>query len=193
MFLTLTCDSYGKVTADGTPADPDAYDYQRAARDALHFSALFDRFIQNLRRFLGYDLQYFASVVLQVVRIRSQGRQLPVQAQQQAVTWLDLACRFVDLKWPHVAAKSRTSIADALATVTPCMTTTSRGKPEAATLRAVLYGWAFHKTRRGTVRLAGLDAAALTWARDHSSRSPACPQEGPDARSGELAAGQAPV
>jgi hypothetical protein len=38
MFITLTCDSYGKVTADGIPADPDAYDYQRAARDALHFT-----------------------------------------------------------------------------------------------------------------------------------------------------------
>jgi hypothetical protein len=62
MFLTLTCDSYGKVGADGTPADPGSYDYQRAARDALHFAALFDRLIQNLRRFVGYDLQYFAAV-----------------------------------------------------------------------------------------------------------------------------------
>jgi hypothetical protein len=62
MFLTLTCDSYGKVTADGVPADPAAYDYQRAARDALHFAALFDRLIQNLRRLVGYDLQYFAAV-----------------------------------------------------------------------------------------------------------------------------------
>ena len=34
----------------------------RAARDALHFAALFDRFIQNLRRFLGYDVQYFAAI-----------------------------------------------------------------------------------------------------------------------------------
>jgi hypothetical protein len=62
MFLTLTCDSYGKVGADGTPADPDSYDYQRAARDALHFAALFDRLVQNLRRLVGYDLQYFAAV-----------------------------------------------------------------------------------------------------------------------------------
>ena len=62
MFITLTCPSYGRVQADGTPADPGAYDYQRAARDALHFAALFDRFIQNLRRFLGYDVQYFAAV-----------------------------------------------------------------------------------------------------------------------------------
>ena len=62
MFLTLTCDSYGKVGPDGTPADPASYEYQRAARDAIHFPALFDRLIQNLRRYLGYDVQYFATI-----------------------------------------------------------------------------------------------------------------------------------
>jgi hypothetical protein len=62
MFLTLTCPSYGRVGEDGTPADPVSYDYQQAARDALHFAALFDRFIQNLRRVLGYDVQYFATI-----------------------------------------------------------------------------------------------------------------------------------
>ncbi len=62
MFVTLTCPSYGRVGKDGAPTDPDTYDYRRAARDALHFAALFDRFIQNLRRFCGYDLQYFAAI-----------------------------------------------------------------------------------------------------------------------------------
>ena len=62
LFVTLTCPSYRPVREDGTPADPLAYDYDRAARDALHFAALFDRFIQNLRRYLGYDLQYFAAI-----------------------------------------------------------------------------------------------------------------------------------
>ncbi|MDT0304242.1 replication initiator [Streptomonospora wellingtoniae] len=49
LFLTLTCDTYGRVKADGTPVDPSTYDYRRAARDALHFSKLIDRFVQNLR------------------------------------------------------------------------------------------------------------------------------------------------
>ena len=62
MFLTLTCDSYGRVRDDGTPADLAAYDYTRAARDAIHFAALLDRFIQNLRRVLGYEAQYFGGV-----------------------------------------------------------------------------------------------------------------------------------
>ncbi len=54
--------SYGRVGDDGAPADPATYDYDRAARDALAFAALFDRFIQNLRGYLGYDVQYFAAV-----------------------------------------------------------------------------------------------------------------------------------
>src|SRR3954464_14864304 len=62
LFVTLTLDSYGRVKADGTPVDPATYDYRRAARDALHFSKLVDRFVQNLRRFVGYDVQYFAAV-----------------------------------------------------------------------------------------------------------------------------------
>lgn len=62
LFLTLTLDSYGRVRQDGTPVDPDRYDYVRAARDAVHFAKLVDRFVQNLRRFVGWEVQYFAAV-----------------------------------------------------------------------------------------------------------------------------------
>ncbi|GAB3453767.1 hypothetical protein GCM10027570_33230 [Streptomonospora sediminis] len=62
LFVTLTCDTYGRVKSDGTPVDPSTYDYPRAARDALHFSKLIDRFVQNLRRVAGFDVQYFATV-----------------------------------------------------------------------------------------------------------------------------------
>ncbi|MGW4637481.1 replication initiator [Sphaerisporangium sp. NPDC004334] len=61
MFITLTLPSYGRVK-DGVPVDPARYDYRRAARDALHFSKLVDRFVQNLRRVAGFDVQYFATV-----------------------------------------------------------------------------------------------------------------------------------
>ncbi|MGW4331179.1 replication initiator, partial [Nocardia sp. NPDC004573] len=73
-FVTLTLDSYGlvhkdgavnskgEVVGDGSPRDPDSYDYTRAARDIVHFAALVDRWIQNLRRAVGWDVQYFATV-----------------------------------------------------------------------------------------------------------------------------------
>ncbi|MFI7001571.1 replication initiator [Nocardia sp. NPDC050175] len=74
MFVTLTMDSYGKIHADGavndkgqpcsdgSPVDPEHYNYPRAARDIVFFSKLVDRWIQNLRRCVGYDVQYFATV-----------------------------------------------------------------------------------------------------------------------------------
>lgn len=73
-FLTVTMDSYGlchrdgatdkngKVCGDGSPVNPDTYDYRRAARDAMFFPQLFDRLMQNLRRAAGRDVQYFAAV-----------------------------------------------------------------------------------------------------------------------------------
>jgi hypothetical protein len=62
MFVTLTCDTYGRVRDDGTPLDTATYNYRRAARDAVHFSSLVDRWWQNLRRVVGWDVQYFATV-----------------------------------------------------------------------------------------------------------------------------------
>ncbi|QSB17061.1 replication initiation protein [Natronosporangium hydrolyticum] len=62
LFLTLTLPSYGRVLGDGTPADPNSYDYRAAAWDAVHFPRLLDRFWQNLRRAVGWNVQYAGSV-----------------------------------------------------------------------------------------------------------------------------------
>ncbi|MBF6215184.1 replication initiator protein [Nocardia puris] len=74
MYITLTMPSYGrinrdggidaegKVCSDGSPVNPGTYDYVQAARDIVHFSRLFDRWIQNMRRAVGYNLQYYATV-----------------------------------------------------------------------------------------------------------------------------------
>ncbi|XTZ16508.1 replication initiator [Micromonospora echinospora] len=62
MWLTLTLDSYGRVLPDGTPVNPDTYDYRRAAWDAVHFPRLLDRFWQNLRRCEGWNVQYAGCV-----------------------------------------------------------------------------------------------------------------------------------
>ena len=54
--------SYGKCRQRRHPGRPGHLRLPRAARDALHFSKLVDRFVQNLRRVVGYDVQYFATV-----------------------------------------------------------------------------------------------------------------------------------
>ena len=63
MFITLTLPSYGRIVrGHGVPVDPGRYDYRRAALDAMHFSKLVDRWVQNLRRGAGFKVQYFAAI-----------------------------------------------------------------------------------------------------------------------------------
>ncbi|MFF3575021.1 replication initiator [Nocardia jiangxiensis] len=62
MFVTLTMPSYGAVFGDGAARNPEKYDYRAAAWDAIVCARLFSRWIQNLRRAVGWNVQYFAVV-----------------------------------------------------------------------------------------------------------------------------------
>jgi len=81
MWLTLTLDSYGPVHSIhtgrpcacrrwhsendpvlGAPVDPSSYDYRQATWDAIHFPRLLDRYWQNLRRAVGWKVQYAGCV-----------------------------------------------------------------------------------------------------------------------------------
>jgi hypothetical protein len=71
MFVTLTLGSYGRVVSaksgahvpgSGSPVSPERYDYRRAAVEAMFFSRLFDRWMQNLRRCAGFVVQYFGAI-----------------------------------------------------------------------------------------------------------------------------------
>ena len=106
MFVTLTCPSYGRVDRRGVPVDPASYDYDQAARDALTFAALFDRFIQNLRRYLGYDVQYFAAVEPQrrlAPHIHIAIRGTIARAELRKV----LAATYHQVWWPDTPVKYR--------------------------------------------------------------------------------------
>jgi len=48
------------------------------------------------------------------------------------VTWYQHAVAYAAMKWPSLAAHSRASLAEALATVTPALTGPARGRPSAA-------------------------------------------------------------
>ena len=49
----------------GTPINPEEYDYRAAALDAIHFPKVLDRHWQNLRRAVGWKVQYAGAVELQ--------------------------------------------------------------------------------------------------------------------------------
>jgi hypothetical protein len=64
-----------------------------------------------------------------------------------AVTWYEEATAYAAMKWPSLAAHSRASLADALATVTPVLTRPgARDRPDPRELRTALYQHAFNPT-----------------------------------------------
>ena len=61
------------------------------------------------------------------------------------VTWYQEAAAYAVMKWPSLAAHSRASLAEALATVTPVLTRPgARDRPDPRELRTVLYQHAFN-------------------------------------------------
>ncbi|MEU7764542.1 replication initiator [Nocardia sp. NPDC049190] len=112
MMVTLTMPSYGsmnqdgafdaegKPCGDGSPRRPDEYDYTRAARDIVHFSKLVDRWIQNLRRVVGYDVQYFATVEPQR-RGAPHLHLLLRSAISREILRLVTAATYHQVWWPH--------------------------------------------------------------------------------------------
>ena len=83
------------------------------------------------------------------------------------VTWYQEATAYAEMKWPSLAAHSRASLAESLATVTPALTRPdARDRPDPRELRTALYQHAFNPARP-----AGPGSAAaqiLDWARQAS-------------------------
>ena len=78
-----------------------------------------------------------------------EGRPVSMMRAANAMSWHDFAVKYVDMKWPRAAAKSRAGNADALATVTAVMLNpNSRGQPADRVLRRALTGWVLNRKRR---------------------------------------------
>jgi hypothetical protein len=64
------------------------------------------------------------------------------------VTWYEEATAYAVMKWPSLAAHSRASLAESLATVTPVLTRPgTRDRPDPRELRMALYQHAFNPAR----------------------------------------------
>jgi len=91
------------------------------------------------------------------------GRPVSMARTTNEMGWYEFACKFVDMKWPRVAATTRRTHAEALTALTPAMFTTTRGKPSDKLIRAALCRWAFNTAKRGHEDCPGEIRAALAW------------------------------
>ncbi|XVV02799.1 tyrosine-type recombinase/integrase [Actinosynnema sp. CA-248983] len=90
---------------------------------------------------------------------------LPVSMARQSdeMSWYKFACAFVDMKWPHVAATTRRTHAEALTKATPAMFSATRGKPDDALIRSALTRWGFNTNRREADDMPDDVRRALKW------------------------------
>jgi hypothetical protein len=90
---------------------------------------------------------------------------LPVSMQRavRATTRYEFACAYVDLKWPHVAATTRRTHAEALTAVTVSMFTGTRGKPDDQLIRKALTRCGFNTVQRDDPDMPDDVRRALRW------------------------------
>ncbi|MEU7528982.1 tyrosine-type recombinase/integrase [Saccharothrix sp. NPDC042600] len=107
-------------------------------REGFRTAALADSFRSDLvaasRRGEAFDI--------------TSGLPVTMRREAQTMSWYELACAFVDMKWPRAAATTRRTNAEALTTVTTAMFTTGKGKPDDKLIRSALGRWAFNTNRR---------------------------------------------
>lgn len=90
-----------------------------------------------------------------------------LRAKLASITWYEHTRSYIDRKWASAPAKSRKNYADALATITPALVTSTAGQPSPETLRRALYGWAYNRNRWNEEPPRDVDRA-LRWLAEHS-------------------------
>ncbi|MEU8185651.1 hypothetical protein AB0B86_33305 [Micromonospora sp. NPDC049047] len=91
------------------------------------------------------------------------GRPVTMRRETVAMSWYELACSFADMKWPHVAATTRRTHAEALTALTVLMLTSGKGRPDGKLLRHALGRWAFNTARRNAEDMPANVAKVLSW------------------------------
>lgn len=96
------------------------------------------------------------------------GRPVSMRRTERDVCWHELACQYVDLKWPRIAATTRRTHAEALTAITPRMFTTNRRKPDDKLIRKALCRWAFNTNQRDADDMPQEIRVALRWIEAHT-------------------------
>src|SRR6266487_1967128 len=96
------------------------------------------------------------------------GRPVSMSRAQADMPIYTLACKFVDMKWPRVAATTRRTNAEALTAITVLMITAERGRPDAKLIRKALCRWGFNTNRRNARDCPREIIDTLKWVEKHT-------------------------
>jgi integrase len=91
------------------------------------------------------------------------GKPISMSRETQDMSCYELACKYVDVKWPRAAAKTRKTTAEALTAVLPLLFSGTKGKPDDRLIRTALRRWAFNTPGRGDENKPDEIRSTLAW------------------------------
>jgi integrase len=96
------------------------------------------------------------------------GRPVSMHRTGRDVSWYELACTFVDMKWPRMAATTRRTHAEAMTAVTTLLFTSDKGRPDDRLIRTALTRWGFNTSLRDDEGCPFEIGRALRWVESHT-------------------------
>jgi integrase len=79
------------------------------------------------------------------------------------ISWFDFTCRYVDMKWPDLAATARQTVAEALIRVIPVFIPKGKAAPELSAIRSALRQWGYNTPQRNHVEVPLEVRHVLNW------------------------------
>ncbi|MGW4058669.1 tyrosine-type recombinase/integrase [Amycolatopsis sp. NPDC004747] len=96
---------------------------------------------------------------------------LPVEHSKpvERMSWFVMTCKYLDMKWPDLAATARQTTAEALIRVLPVFVPDKPGRPDPETIRSAVRQWGYNTPRRASGALPADAARVLDWLSRHTA------------------------
>jgi hypothetical protein len=86
-----------------------------------------------------------------------------LRAEAKTATWFDFTCKYVDMKWPDLAATARPTVAEALLRVVPVFVPKEKHAPTPKEIRSALRQWCYNPQLRTSDDVPDEVRAILEW------------------------------
>src|ERR1700741_529525 len=144
----------GRVTSYGVRWQVDGARYYRSFKVKAGAEGFRSGLISAQRKEEGFDAE--------------SGLPVSMSRPRGDASWFDFTCRYVDMKWPDLAATARQTVAESLVRVMPVFMPQDKRAPAAQVVRSALRQWGYNTGLRTNGVVPGDVRTLLDWCSRHT-------------------------
>jgi integrase len=99
---------------------------------------------------------------------RDSGLPVSMARPKKDANWFELTTRYMDMKWPDLAATARQTVAESLIRVMPVFVPDEKRAPDARVVRSALRQWGYNTAMRTNQEVPGDVRTVLDWCAKHA-------------------------